>query len=317
MENETILSVDLGGTKILIGEVSADGKVLTQKKYHSDVSSQSSAYEGIRVALKNYFATSGSLQQIRAISISAVGRINEKNGDWFEIDPTKAEHIELAQKLSKEFKLPVYAANDVYCATEAELMLGIGNVTKNFIYLNIGTGIAGRMVINGEIINGKHFDAGEIGHMVVDMNSSVKCICGRYGCVEPLASGLGMSNRAKDLLSSHPNSQLSIDASGRIGTDKLFAAYDKKDPVAVEVVGTALKGIATLVMNMVRVTDPEAIILGGGVTNDGWLLRHLDPLLENQSTMRFISLGVKNSSLDPNLIALRGAGLHGFSRLEE
>lgn len=312
--NKTILAVDLGGTKILISEVQADGQLLQPLKYHSDVSSQLTAFAGIKNAITAYMEQVPDLDRIMAISISAVGRINVNTGEWYELDPERAVDIKLTAELQTVFDLPVFAANDVYCATLAESLLGIGNVTKNFLYLNIGTGIAGRIVSDGSIVSGSHFDAGEIGHMVVDMNSPIRCVCGRHGCVEPLASGLGMSNRAKALMKQTQSTVLTIDEHGRVLAQSLFAAYEQNDLVAVQVVDQALKALAALIMNMVRVSDPEAVILGGGVTTKGWLLKHLRPLL-NEQTMRFVTKGVHNSQLDPNLIAIKGAAMHGFQRM--
>lgn len=314
--NKTILAVDLGGTKILISEVHADGQLLQPLKYYSNVSSQITAFEGIKKAITAYLEQVSDQDQIMAISISTVGRVNVNTGEWYEIDPERAVDINLTAELQKVFNLPIFVANDVYCATLAESLLGIGNVTKNFLYLNIGTGIAGRIVSNGSIINGSHFDAGEIGHMVVDMNSPIRCVCGRYGCVEPLASGLGMSNRAKELMKQIPSTVLTTDEHGRVPAQSLFTAYEQNDLVAIQVVDQALKALAVLIMNMVRVSDPEAVILGGGVTTEGWLLKHLQPLLDEQS-MRFVTKGVRNSKLDPNLIAIKGAAMHGFQRVED
>lgn len=313
--DQTVLAVDLGGTKILISEVQANGELLAPHKYRSDVTSQTTAYAGIVQAIEQFLMQAPDVKRIMAISVSAVGRINNASGEWYELDPERAVDIPLAQQLSDRFKLPVFAANDVYCATLAENMLGVGNVTNDFLYLNVGTGIAGRIVNNGQILNGSHFDAGEIGHMVVDYNSPVRCICGRRGCVEPLASGLGMSNRAQELMAQGQPTELTVDEHGRVPVPALFQGYEHQDLVAQTVVDQALRALAALIMNVVRVSDPAAVILGGGVTTDGWLLHHLQPLLVEQ-TMRFVTVGIHNSQLDPNLIAIKGAALHGFQRME-
>ncbi|KRL14509.1 hypothetical protein FD09_GL000157 [Schleiferilactobacillus perolens DSM 12744] len=248
---------------------------------------------------------------VRSISISTVGRVDIHSGVWHEIDPKRASSIALADDLAQRFNLPVYVGNDVYCATLAELQLGMGQQTDEFIYLNVGTGIAGRVVSRGKIIVGAHNDAGEIGHMVVDMDSHEQCVCGRYGCVEPIASGLGMSNYAKKLMHTGAKTILQTESDGRIGAKQLFDAFDKGDLVAQKVINRALKGISTLILNLIRVSDPEAVVLGGGVTNNGWLLSHLQPLItpyiSDTKPVRVVS-----SAIDPNHISLIGAGLRGF-----
>lgn len=313
---ETVLSVDLGGTKILIGEVDEQGNVLSCKRYRSDVSSQDNALKEIKQSINEYLVNETPQGNIKAVGISAVGRINMQTGDWLEIDPSNTHKIAMAKLISEAIDKPVFALNDVTSATIAENSLGIGNVTKNFIYINLGTGIAARIVDKGRVLVGNNYDAGEVGHMVVDMNSDVKCICGRYGCVEPVASGLGMSNQVKRLHDQYPQSLLKIDEQQRVPADAIFRAYDRDDPLAKVVVTTALKATANLVMNLVRVSDPQAVVFGGGVVNDGWFLKNLQPYLVKQ-TMRFVKDGVIMTKLDPNTVALKGAAMNAFQRMNK
>ncbi|HIY93306.1 ROK family protein [Companilactobacillus sp. HBUAS56275] len=312
MKKETILTVDVGGTKVLIGEVDKEGQILSQNKFKSDISSQETALNQIIDAIINYFSKQ-VIGDIKAIAVDIVGRVNSDKGIWYEIDPTNKNEINVSREIEKRFNLPCFIINDLTAAAEAENLLGIGNVTKNFIYLSIGTGIAGRMVVDGQIILGKNYDAGEFGHMVVDSASKVKCVCGRYGCVEPLASGLGMSNQAHELKKFN-DTKLEVLPDQRVGAKELFEAYDQKDPLALAVVNQSLKATSNMVMNLVRIINPQAVRFGGGVTTGGWYLDHLQRLLDPQ-TMRFVKYGVKNTELDPNLIALQGCALFAFSKL--
>lgn len=312
MKVKTILTVDVGGTKVLIGEVDAIGKVITQIKCSSDISNQDVALKQISNVIRNYMEDS-VVGDIQAIAIDIVGRVNSQSGIWYEIDPTNAKEINLAEVIQNRFKLPCYVINDLAAATVAENFLDIGNVAKNFIYLSIGTGIAGRIVNDGKILLGEDYDAGEFGHMVVDSQSPVRCICGRYGCVEPLASGLGMSQQAHRLASKY-DTDLEILPDQRIGAEKLFAAYEKRDALATAVVEQSLKATSNMIMNLVRIVNPQAIRFGGGVTTGGWYVDHLQKYLDPE-TMRFVRYGVKNTELDPNLIALQGCALFANSRL--
>lgn len=315
MQKQTILAVDLGGTKVLLGEVDHTGHVLTREKVASDVSSQAAATQLLLKQIEHYFKHHDT-SHIQAIALDVVGRVNSATGVWEEIDPADPHPIALSQQVQDQFHLPCFIGNDVMVGTIAENLLGIGTVTKSFIYLAIGTGIAGRIVLNGQLVNGPDYDAGEFGHMVVDQTSTVQCVCGRYGCVEPLASGLGMSDRTHELYPQYMGkTQLQITPGQRIGTETLFAAYDAGDPLAKRVVDQALLGLANLIMNLTRALNPEAIRLGGGVTTGGWLVAHLQPLLK-PLTMRFVREGVKNTALEPNSVALQGCGLYGFERLE-
>ncbi|MFC6176972.1 ROK family protein [Companilactobacillus huachuanensis] len=313
---KTILSVDLGGTKILVGEVDRHGVIHSSRRYHSDVSTQRIAVNQIKSDISDYLLNINSSSSIQAITVDVVGRVNSKAGVWEEIDPTNINPINLASEISKTFNLPCFITNDLTAATVAENLFGIGNVTKNFIYLSIGTGLAGRVVINNEIIVGPDYDAGEFGHVVIDQNSPDRCECGRYGCIEPLASGLGMSNRTHLLYKDFQGqTKITVTPQKRIDARILFDAYDHNDPLAVAVVESSLRATANLIMNLTRMLNTKAFRLGGGVVTNGWYTDHLQKYLDQQ-TMRFVTYGVKNTDLDPNTIALIGCALTGFAKLD-
>ena len=311
---KTVLAIDLGGTKILIGELTLDGKVLQSKRYPSIVTSQRVAIDTLKKALKDFLEDTQLQGEVQGIGIGLVGRIDRDNGIWIEIHPELSQSIDVAKEIEAEFGYSCYLGNDVYCATLAEKTYGIGKQTGHFIYMNIGTGIAAGCVVNGNILEGANFDAGEVGHMVVDFNSEIACPCGRTGCVEVLASGLGMHNRAITLLKQYPDSLIKVPTSGRITAYQLFRGYDAGDEMCQTIVSDALKAVATTLMNLIRVTDPKAIVLGGGVV-DEWFIDHLAAYF-NPKTIRFITNGVSQTSLEAKTIGLRGAALLVNQNLE-
>lgn len=312
----TVLGVDLGGTKILIGELTLTGEVLSQKSYTSIVVSQKDATQCIKECLHDFLSTIPLIGQVQAIGIGVVGRVDRKRGIWIEIHPELSQQIDLAKEIESEFHRPCYIGNDVYCATLSEKIYGIGQETDDFIYLNIGTGIAARCVINGQIIEGKNFDAGEVGHMVVDMNSDVECVCGNKGCVETLASGLGLHNRVMELIEQYPHSCIQKKESGRIGAIELFEGYDQNDELCKIVVDRALKAVAITIMNLIRVSDPDAIVLGGGVGSSYWFIEHL-LMLMNTKTTRFITKGIQKTKQEAKTIGLKGAALLAILEIEK
>ncbi|GGG60369.1 ROK family protein [Paenibacillus radicis (ex Gao et al. 2016)] len=303
---KSVLAIDLGGTKILIGEVSLGGEVLGSKVYESEVVSQEQVFETLTAALEDYIKEVGLQREAAAIGIGVVGRVNTSEGIWFEIDPSRSRPMELARRIGERFALPCTIGNDVYCATLAEQEWGCGTYSDNFIYMNIGTGIAARSVVNGKPIIGGHFNAGEVGHHVVDNNSDVQCVCGRKGCVEPLASGLGMHNRIVAMKPSYTDSIIVIPSEGRVDVAEIFAGYDQGDRLCIEVVDTALQAVADTIMNMVRFSDPDTVVLGGGVVSGSWFVDKLQSRLQAK-TMRFVINGVKKSTIDEAFIGLKGA----------
>ncbi|MBO0455319.1 ROK family protein [Enterococcus hulanensis] len=308
---QTVLAVDLGGTKILIGEVTPAGEILTSEKYPSTVVDQRSATEKIKAAIKNYLQQHSIQGDLIGIGMCVVGRVDTDRGQWMEIHPGLSDPIFLADEITQTFQLPCWITNDVSGAALAESILGIGQETGNFVYINIGTGIAARVVADHQLIKGGNFNAGEVGHMVVDMRSDDLCTCGRKGCVELFASGLGMHNQTVKFAPDYPNTMLTIEEGKRVTFQELIGAYEANDPLARKVVDQALQAVAALTMNLIRVSDPEAIIFGGGVMNDGWFLNHLVTFL-NAKTIRFITKGMRVTTLNPNEVALKGAATLAF-----
>ena len=308
---QTVLAVDLGGTKILVGEVTPAGEILASEKYPSTVVDQRSATEKIKAAIRNYLQQHTIQGNLIGIGICVVGRVNTDRGQWMEIHPGLSEPLFLADEITQAFQLPCWIINDVSGAALAESILGIGQETGNFVYINIGTGIAARLIADKQLIRGGNFNAGEVGHMVVDMTSDEQCTCGRHGCVELFASGLGMHNQTLKFAPDYPETMLTIKEDRRVTFQELITAYEANDPLAKKVVDQALRAVAALTMNLVRVSDPEAVVFGGGVMNDDWFLKHLVTFL-NAKTVRFVTKGLHVTTLNPNEVALKGAATFAF-----
>ena len=127
-------------------------------------------------------------------------------------------------------------------------------------------------------------------------------------CVEAIASGIGFDRCAR-LLHGQYETDLHIptDKGERIPVSEIFALSRKSDPLCMKLVENASEALANLIMNLVRVTDPETIVLGGGVVADGYIHAKILELL-NPTTMRFVSNGVVITKLNPEFIGLLGAG---------
>lgn len=306
---ETYLGLDLGGTKLLIGEVDSRGNILKYKKYDSGYFNQQAALNIIKSSLDDYIKTVGWYDKKPvAMGVGLIGRVDPEEGVWLQIDPSRTQPIALAKELEEIYGISCHIDNDVKSATRAERVWGFGQISKNFIYINVGTGIATGTVVNGRQIRGSHFNAGEVGHVRVGVNVGVKCACGRIDCVEAIASGLGLDRCAR-LLHDQYKTELHIspDISERVPVSEIFALSRKGDPLCVTLVENAAEALANLVMNLVRMTDPETVVLGGGVVADGYMHEKLLEKL-NPTTMRFVSNGVVITKLNPEFIGLLGAG---------
>ena len=175
----------------------------------------------------------------------------------------------------------------------------------NFIYINIGTGIAAGTVAQGRLITGGHANAGEVGHTSSGFSLHIPCVCGREDCVESIASGTGFDRCARRYAAGYPDTRLTLPEGDRVSVAEVFSLYPT-DPLCRLLTDRAAKALANLIMNMVRFSDPEYVILGGGMVADGFLLPHIRKYL-NAHTMRSVTGGVHLTELNPAFTGLIGA----------
>lgn len=306
---ETYLCLDFGGTKLLIGEIDASGNILRYKKYDTGYFNQQAAADLIHSSIADYINTMGWYCNRKpvAMGVGLIGRVNTSEGVWLQIDPSRTTPIPLAKQLSEAFGMPCHIDNDVKSATRAERVWGFGNISNNFIFINVGTGLAAGFVVNGRQVRGSHFNAGEIGHTVVGTGNGVRCGCGRMDCAETVVSGIGFDMSARALKDKYKtNLNIPDSDTGRVSVAEIYSLYEKGDELCTVLVENASQALADLIMNLVRFTDPDTIVLGGGIVASGFMYEKVLTKL-NPTTMRFVTNGVVLTKLNPDFIGLLGA----------
>jgi predicted NBD/HSP70 family sugar kinase len=303
---KTYLGIDFGGTKLLVGEANDKGEILDYRKYPSGYLDQRQALDCIEKAVDDYWARRPQrLPKPVAMGLGLVGRIDGESGTWFQIDKQRSEEIPLARLLSERYGMPCAIDNDVRSAARAEMRFGYGQESRNFVYLNVGTGIAAGIITGGQIVRGGHFNAGEVGHTQVGIHVGVSCACGRVDCVESIAAGSGIDKCARLLASRYPDTCLTIPEAERVNVSEVFENAGN-DPLCGLLTENAAKALANLIMNLVRATDPDTVVLGGGVVSNGVLFPRIESYLHG-NTIRFVTGGVRLTQLQPEMIGLLGA----------
>jgi len=305
---DTVLAVDLGGTKLLIGEVDRNGNILNSKKYNSGFLDQKQAVQLLCSSIEDYIKEVGFIdQRPDRIGVGLIGQVLPEDGMWVMIDPRRKDPTPITQVLCDRFQMKCYIENDVKAATLAEQKFGAGKDIDDFVYLNIGTGIAAGFVTNGQLLRGWQNDAGEIGHTTVDYSSNIPCVCGRFGCVEAIASGSGMDKRVRQLMLRYSESPLCNEVEkGFLHAEKIFLQAEKGDILALRVAMDAADAAAELILNIVHIFNPRKIIIGGGVGGSEWMRAEMPKRLKLRS-MHSVEDGVVTSQLNPNTTGLIGA----------
>ena len=177
----------------------------------------------------------------------------------------------VADTLSELVGFPVKAGNDANVAALGEYWKGGGKDADNMILATLGTGVGGGIVIGGHLLHGAHGSGAEIGHMVLNRNETKKrCNCGKYGCAEQYCSATGIVNMAKDAMPDFKESKLY----GRkdLTCKDIFDFGAEGDPLADKVLNDYYAYLGEFLANLCDVVDPEAVVLGGGVSKAGQTL---------------------------------------------
>lgn len=309
---KTYLGMDFGGTKLLIGEVTAQGDILRSRRYETGFTRQADATRALVAAVRDYRDNVGFVGEPAAAGVGIVGTVDNARGEWIAIaHEPEGPPVPLADMVCQELGIPCGIDNDVRSSTTAELLLGQGRYSQNFIYLNVGTGLAAGFVADGQILRGANVNAGEIGHMVVDLSDKSPCVCGRAGCVENVVSGIGFTQQAR----THGLSDLMTQVGGRADVCGLFDRAEQGDAVCRSIVEYGARALACAIMNLVRVTDPDTIIYGGGILGDERFLHMVEQELE-PGTMRGVTRGLVASSFNPRYAGLLGAASLGMVKTQ-
>lgn len=182
--------------------------------------------------------------------------------------------IPLKDLMQREFNLPVHLENDATVAALGEHRFGGGVGIDNLIYICVGTGIGGGIMIDGQLYHGASGSAGEIGHMTIDINGP-RCNCGNSGCWETLASGAALAREAVKQIEAGAQTSILNFADGeleKVSARRVFLAAQDGDRLANELISRTGYYLGVGLVNIVNIFNPQLILIGGGLSRMGQLL---------------------------------------------
>ena len=177
----------------------------------------------------------------------------------------------IAESLSSLVGFPVKAGNDANVAALGEYWKGGGKGAENMIFATLGTGVGGGIVIGGRLLHGAHGSGAEIGHLVLNRNETEKCGCGKRGCVEQYCSATGIVRLAHRALEAS-NEFSTLRQHNPLTCKDIFDCGKAGDPLATRVLDQYYAYLGESLANLCDVVDPEAVVLGGGVSKAGQML---------------------------------------------
>lgn len=261
--------IDVGGTSVKCGLFQTDGTLADKWEIPTRTENQGeNILPDVAEAIRNKMQERGiEKADVAGVGIGIPGPINTKGEAACAVNLYWG-FKPVAKELSELTGLPAKAGNDANVAALGEAWKGAAAGAQNVVMATLGTGVGGGIIVDGKIVAGHHGAGGEIGHANIDHSETEKCNCGNSGCLEQYTSATGIVRVARQILES------SSETSTLRGIEKLTAkdvldAFKDGDVLAgkiMEQVGDKLGGALAFIA---AVVDPEAIVIGGGVSKAG------------------------------------------------
>ena len=274
------IGVDLGGTNIAVGLVDETGKILDSMSTPTlSPRSYKEIVADMARLIKEIINNAGlSVNDIESIGIGSPGSVDDDRGMIIYANNLDFDHAPIAEEMRKHIDLPVHIENDANAAAFGEYVVN-GKGAKNVIFVTLGTGIGGGIIINGKLYKGANGAAGELGHCVL-VEGGLPCTCGLNGCWEQYASVTALISQTKAAIEKNPDSLMVkiSEERGVVNGRTAFEAAKKGDKAAEEVVSQYAQYIAAGTVSMINIFQPEKLIIGGGISREGDYL--LNPVRE-------------------------------------
>lgn len=263
-----ILGIDIGGTKISVCIANQAGKILISKRMATEPLQNASQGIPAMIQLIEEVLKQAKIRKntLKAIGISSPGPLDSKRGMLLTPPNLPGWHqVNIVAPIQKAFKVPTFLSNDANAAVLAEYYFGGAKKTANMIYLTMSTGIGGGILIQDRLLVGKTETAGEVGHMVLDLQGP-PCACGMRGCFEAFCGGKSLALRVQHILK-EKKPQTSLLKQARYQIEKIDAAMivkavQQKDLFACHIWDDFIERCAQAMGTLIMAFNPDVIILG-------------------------------------------------------
>ena len=245
------ICIDIGGTSIKYGVLSEKGEIFIDGTVSTKVTEKENfILSDVKKLIRNILDEYGNYE-IKGICVSTAGVVNPEKGEIAYAGPTipKYTGTKIKEELEKEFSISCEVENDVNCAGLGEYWKGAGKGSKSMVCLTIGTGIGGSVILDGKLLNGIGYTAGEIGYM--DVNGSyIQNIASSKYLVEKVQKEKEEKEGITDAIT---------------GVD-IFELAKKGDEICIAGINEIISNLAVGVRNIIYLLNPEVIVIGGGIT---------------------------------------------------
>ena len=274
------IGIDLGGTNIAVGLVDENNNIIhsdsipTLKERHwSEIIKDMAA-----LSLKVLAESGHTLDDVKAVGIGCPGSIDKKNGVVVYSNNIVMDHVPMAEEIRKYIDLPVFLENDANAAALGEYAI-YGEGVSSYVFITLGTGVGGGIILDGKVWSGFNGAGAEIGHQSLVFGGK-PCTCGRRGCLEAYASVTALIAQTKEAMAENPDSMMVkwAEDHGKVNGRTAFECAKAGDPAAIAVRDRYIEYVAEGICSIVNVLQPEILSIGGGISREGDTL--LNPIKE-------------------------------------
>ncbi len=263
------IGIDLGGTKILLALVNKlNGEVVNyvKKKTKKEKGPEKiigKMIDGIKELLEESKVDN---LEISSIGVGAAGQIDRENGILIGAPNLDCFDLNIKEHIQSHFDIPVFVGNDVEIAAIGEMKFGAAKGYDDFVCVFVGTGVGSAIVKNGKIIHGATGTAGEIGHIIVDLNGR-QCNCGAHGCLEAYASRSAIEKRIEGALRKGRHSAILdyMEPGKAITSSMIEKSIEREDELVTQCVTEASEYLSGGIASIINFINPKLIVLGGGL----------------------------------------------------
>ena len=306
------IGIDVGGTHIKAGLVSADGEILKRDEVPTGARRPAEEIAATITALAKSLMADAQ-EEIGSIGIGLPGAVSDKTGEVIYTPNVNFERFPLRGVVEGECGIPVHLGNDADCAALGEYS-ALSEKVDNMILVTLGTGIGGGLILGGKLYTGSNGIAGEIGHSMVCLGDRV-CSCGRRGCWETYGSVTALIGDTRRFAEAHPESALRKSLGENfenLSGKSAFALAKKGDADAQKIVDRWISYVAEGVTDLMNILQPSLLLIGGGISREGeFLLAPLRKLVEEKMYKSGVSVPQIRGAAMGNDAGLIGAAFLG------
>jgi glucokinase len=286
------IGIDLGGTNIAVGIVDEDYKIVVKGSVPTKADREAEEIVKDMGELCNSLIKQVGLtiSDIEYAGIATPGTANRDDGVVEYANNLPFMKFPISATLQKYLDVKkVYIDNDANAAAKGEAVAGAAKGSNYAVFITLGTGLGGGVIIDKKVYSGFNFAGAELGHIVIEYNGR-QCTCGRKGCWEAYGSATGLINITKDKLAVEKNTimhKLVEENNGEVSGRTAFMAARQGDIAGKEVVDEYIEYLACGLTSIINIFQPEVLCIGGGVCNEGdYLMKPLIEIVEKDQYTR-------------------------------